>query len=84
VCRSGLRQPPLMEVALIWRFGCRVPFVIERGVWEIDAHFGITGKHVLQLVAANDLGNALVRTTEKSRNRIASDPRESCRLVTLS
>jgi pyrimidine deaminase RibD-like protein len=32
---------------------------IEANVWEIDAHFGTTGEHTLQLVTANSLGGAL-------------------------
>jgi pyrimidine deaminase RibD-like protein len=33
---------------------------IEPRVWEIDAHFGSTGEHVLQLVTASKLGSALI------------------------
>jgi pyrimidine deaminase RibD-like protein len=54
---------------------------IEQGVWEIDAHFGTTGEHVLQLVTANDLGSVLIQyyrkvvelnrsRREKSRDKI--------------
>ncbi len=43
------------------------------GVWEIDAHFGTTGEHVLQLVTASDLGSVLIRyyrkVTELNRSR---------------
>jgi pyrimidine deaminase RibD-like protein len=43
------------------------------GVWEIDAHFGNTGEHILQLVTADSLGSALIRyyrkITEQNRNR---------------
>jgi pyrimidine deaminase RibD-like protein len=46
---------------------------IDRDVWEIDAHFGSTGEYVLQLVTANDLGNALItyyrKVTEENRRR---------------
>ena len=38
---------------------------IGQGVWEIDAHFGSTGEHVLQLVTANDLGNVLIQYYRK-------------------
>jgi hypothetical protein len=38
---------------------------LEPGVWEIDAHFGTTGEHVLQLVTANELGSALIRYYRK-------------------
>jgi hypothetical protein len=33
--------------------------------WEIDAYFGATGHHVLNLVTANSLGNALIRYYKK-------------------
>ncbi len=43
------------------------------GAWEIDAHFGTTGEHTLQLVTADSLGGALIRyyrkVTEQNRNR---------------
>jgi pyrimidine deaminase RibD-like protein len=46
---------------------------IEPGVWEVDAHFGTTGEHVLQLVTANDLASILIRyyrkVTELNRSR---------------
>ena len=46
---------------------------IEPGIWEIDAHFGSPGEHILQLVTANDLAGALVRyyrrVVESNRNR---------------
>jgi pyrimidine deaminase RibD-like protein len=32
---------------------------IEANVWEIDAHFGTTGEHALQLITANSLGASL-------------------------
>jgi pyrimidine deaminase RibD-like protein len=35
------------------------------GVWEIDAHFGSTGDHVLQLVTANRLGRTLISYYQK-------------------
>lgn len=38
---------------------------VEPGVWEIDAQFGSTGDHVLQLVTAGDLAEALVRYYRK-------------------
>jgi pyrimidine deaminase RibD-like protein len=38
---------------------------IEPRVWEIDAHFGTTGEHFLQLVTADDLGSALIRYYRK-------------------
>ena len=38
---------------------------VERGTWEIDAHFGSTGNYTLQLVTAGDLGNALIRYYRK-------------------
>lgn len=38
---------------------------IESNLWEIDAHFGATGEHVLQLVTASSLGGALVRYYRK-------------------
>jgi hypothetical protein len=38
---------------------------IERGLWEIDAHFGSTGDCALQLLTAGDLGDALVRYYRK-------------------
>jgi pyrimidine deaminase RibD-like protein len=34
---------------------------IDGRIWEVDAYFGTTGEHVLQLVTANDLGNVLIR-----------------------
>ncbi len=46
---------------------------IQKGLWEIDAHFGSTGDYSLQLVTAGDLGNALVRyyrkVTQMNRER---------------
>ncbi len=43
------------------------------GIWEIDAHFGSTGEHTLQLVTADSLGSALIRyyrkITEQNRSR---------------
>lgn len=45
----------------------------EKGVWEIDAHFGSTGDHSLQIVTGSDLANALVRyyrkIVDQNRNR---------------
>jgi pyrimidine deaminase RibD-like protein len=38
---------------------------LESRLWEIDAHFGSTGEHTLQLVTANDLGSALIRYYRK-------------------
>jgi pyrimidine deaminase RibD-like protein len=34
-------------------------------LWEIDAHFGGTGPHTLQMVTANDLGNTLIAYYKK-------------------
>jgi len=46
---------------------------VEKGIWEIDAHFGSTGDHTLQLVNAGDLGSALIRyyrkVTQQNRER---------------
>jgi pyrimidine deaminase RibD-like protein len=45
----------------------------EQKIWEIDAHFGSTGEHTLQLVTADSLGSALIRyyrkITEQNRTR---------------
>lgn len=38
---------------------------LEKNIWEIDAHFGSTGDHTLQLVTATDLGNALFQYYRK-------------------
>jgi len=44
-----------------------------KGLWEIDAHFGSTGEHVLQLITANNLGSALIhyyqKVTQENRSR---------------
>jgi len=45
---------------------------IESGVWEIDAQFGSTGDHVLQLVTAGDLAEALIRYYRKITAQNAS------------
>jgi pyrimidine deaminase RibD-like protein len=46
---------------------------VEKGIWEITAHFGSTGDFTLQLVNAGDLGDALVRyyrkATQQNRER---------------
>ena len=37
------------------------PFrLVEKKVWEIDAHFGSYGEHVLHIVTASDLGKSLI------------------------
>ncbi len=38
---------------------------IKDGIWEIDAHFGITGDHTLYLVTATDLGQILIEYYRK-------------------
>jgi pyrimidine deaminase RibD-like protein len=38
---------------------------VENGEWEIDAHFGTTGDHTLQIVTAGELAGALVRYYRK-------------------
>jgi pyrimidine deaminase RibD-like protein len=38
---------------------------VEEGIWEIDAHIGSTGQHVLQLVTADTLGSTLIRYYRK-------------------
>jgi hypothetical protein len=30
------------------------------GIWEVDAHFGLTGEHTLHLVTATNLGVSLI------------------------
>ncbi len=46
---------------------------VEGSIWEVDAHFGTTGEHTLQLVTANDLGHALIqfyrKVVESNRKR---------------
>lgn len=38
---------------------------IEKSIWEIDAHFGCTGDHILHLVTGNALAEALVQYYRK-------------------
>ncbi len=38
---------------------------VEQGMWDVDAHFGSTGEHALQLVTADSLGSALIRCYRK-------------------
>jgi hypothetical protein len=48
---------------------------VEGNVWEIDAYFSGIGEHVLHLVTASDLGNALIgyyrKVVERNRTRRA-------------
>lgn len=69
--RFRCRNPPGTDTFLIiYRGGSFWPMLglprkVEPGVWQIDAHFGSTGEHVLQLVTANDLGSVLFRYYRK-------------------
>ena len=46
---------------------------VDDKIWEIDAHFGSTGEHILQLVTADSLGRTLIsyyrRVTQQNRDR---------------
>jgi pyrimidine deaminase RibD-like protein len=71
VVRFQSKNPPgSNNYLLVYRGGSYWPQAgpfreVDRGVWEIEAHFGETGDHTLQLVTAGDLAEALVRYYRK-------------------
>jgi pyrimidine deaminase RibD-like protein len=67
---ESLNPPTTETYLLVYKGGVYWPQSgpfrdLGNSTWEIDAHFGATGEHVVQLVTADSLGAALIRYYRK-------------------